>query len=232
MYNLVGMAVLAHERMRDAPAVNRAAKERSAINRTDGLRKSGALLLAGGLTALALALLALLTASHTASASKAALVATSRGEGGHITITITDSTADFGTNLTPGGTVSSSTDVVASYTDSAGAYYVWKAAGGSGLLITVDSNKAWGGSVLASENSGTSASMTIASGVLRWSDATAPTSYEACQTATAFRSTAQAWKSDVPRGEYSFTQFYCLRVDWTDDPGSFDSNVTYTVAQS
>jgi hypothetical protein len=149
-----------------------------------------------------------------------------------ITITIADTSAAFGTNLDPSGPASNSTDTVAVYTGSTGnqgAYYVWKS-GGSGLTVTVRSNRSWNGTVQASENSGTAASMTVASGVLRWAE-TEPTSYSACSSATAFGTTAGTWKSNIAKGVNSYTLYYCLRVDWDDDPGTFSSTVTYTVTQ-
>ncbi|MDP3062637.1 MAG: hypothetical protein Q8O40_05440 [Chloroflexota bacterium] len=153
----------------------------------------------------------------------------------NITITLIDSTAGFGTNLDPSGTASNSSDTVvarAGSTGNQGAYYEWKANGGDGLTIEVKSNKTWNGTMAASENSGTSSSMTVASGALRYAEGSEPTSYSACSSGTAFQSTAQTWKSNVAKGKSSYTQYYCLRVDWTDDPGTFVSNTTYTVTQA
>jgi hypothetical protein len=153
----------------------------------------------------------------------------------NITITLSDSTADFGTNLDPSGTASNSSDTVVARvgsTGNEGAYYEWKANGGSGLTVTVKSNKTWNGTVQASENSGTSSSMTVASGALRYAEGSEPTSYAACSSGTAFATTAQSWKSNVAKGKSSYTQYYCLRVDWTDDPGTFASSTTYTVTQA
>jgi len=152
-----------------------------------------------------------------------------------ITITLSDTTADFGTNLDPSGAASNSGDVVESNVGSSGnegAYYEWKASGGTGLTIEVKSNKAWDGTVQATENSGTSSSMTIASGALRYVEGSQPTSYATCAAGTAFQTTAQTWKSNVAKGKSSYVQYYCLRVDWTDDPGTFASTTTYTVTQA
>jgi len=153
----------------------------------------------------------------------------------NITITLSDSTADFGTNLDPSGTASNSSDTVvarAGSTGNQGAYYEWKANGGTGLSIEVKSNKTWNGTVQASENSGTSSSMTVASGALKYAEGSEPTSYAACAAGTAFATTAQTWKSNVSKGKSTYTQYYCLRVDWTDDPGTFASSTTYTVTQA
>ena len=151
-----------------------------------------------------------------------------------ITITIADSSSDFGTNLDPSGPDSNSPDSVSDYQGSSGnqgSYYVWKAAG-SGNLITIKSNKAWNGMVAATENSGSSSSMTIASGALRHSEGSAPTSYSEAASATAFQTTAQSWKSSVAKGVNSYFHFYSLRVDWDDDPGTFSSTINYEVTQS
>jgi hypothetical protein len=147
-----------------------------------------------------------------------------------ITISIADTTAAFGTNLDPLGTDSNSadgvTDVQSAGTPPAtGSYYIWKT---GGVAVTVGSNATWNGTVAASANSGTSSSMTIASGVLRWKDGSAPASYSDCSSATSFNTAASTWKSAVPRGNTTYTTYYCLRDDWTDDPGTFASTVTYT----
>jgi len=178
--------------------------------------------------------LALLATLRTAGAGSAALVLVAPSAAASVTVTISDSTADFGTNLAPGGASPNSPDVVVGFQDgpgTPGSYYVWKGATGAGVTITVDSSKAWSGTLQASENSGTSSSMTIAGGVLGWVETTAPSSYAACQAAAVFRSSAQTWKSNVAKGTRSYVQFYCLRINWNDDPGTFGSNVTYTVTQ-
>ena len=152
-----------------------------------------------------------------------------------MTVTIGDSSSDFGTNLDPEGTNSTSTDTVLDYQGSSGnegSYYVWKADGGTGLTVGVKSNKVWSGTAQASENGGTSSSMTVASGVMTYSETTEPTTYAACSSATAFTTTASTWQTSVAKGSNSYTYFYCLRVDWDDDPGTFSSSITYTATQS
>ena len=152
-----------------------------------------------------------------------------------ITITIGDASADFGTNLDPEGTDSNSTpDTVLDYqgsTGNEGSYYVWKA-GGTGLSIGVKSNKVWNGTYEATENGGTATSMTIAGGVLLFSEGSEPTTYALCGAATAFTTTPTSWVSSVAKGKTTYTHYYCLRVDWDDDPGTFSSSVTYTVTQA
>ena len=147
-----------------------------------------------------------------------------------ISISIADTTAAFGTNLDPSGTDSNSSDGVFDFQSAGtppatGSYYVWKT---GGVAVSVASNTTWNGTVSASANTGTSTSMTIASGALRWKDGSAPASYSDCSSATSFTSTAGTWKSNVSKGNNTYTTYYCLRDDWTDDPGTFASTVTYT----
>ena len=72
--------------------------------------------------------------------------------------------------------------------------------------------------------------MSTASGALRYEDS-APASYAECASATAFTTSPVTWRTDVAPGVSAYTHYYCLRIDWTDDPGTFFSTVTYTVSQ-
>ncbi|MBI4336595.1 MAG: hypothetical protein HY683_02025 [Chloroflexi bacterium] len=193
-----------------------------------GSRKRAAVLAAA---VVMLALLVALSAARVG-AEQGGVSASAEGQA-KITITISDGTSDFGTNLDPTCPASNSTDTVdglAGSSGNQGCYYAWKS-GGSGMTVTVKSNKTWNGTVLASENTGTSASITVASGALRWT-ATAPASYSECASATAFGATAQSWQSSVGKGTNSYAYYYCLRVDWNDDPGTFSSSATYEVTQA
>jgi hypothetical protein len=152
-----------------------------------------------------------------------------------ISITIGDGSADFGTNLDPEGTNSSSADTVLDYqgsTGNQGSYYVWKSTSGTGLSIEVKSNKVWNGTYQAAENIGTATSMTIAGGALLFSEGSEPTTYALCGSANALTTLATAWKTSIGAGNNTYTHYYCLRVDWDDDPGTFSSMVTYTVTQA
>ncbi len=152
-----------------------------------------------------------------------------------ISITIGDGSADFGTNLDPEGTDSSSADTVLDYqgsTGNQGSYYVWKSTSGTGLSIEVKSNKVWNGTYQAAENIGTATSMTIASSVLLFSGGSDPASYADCGSATALTITPTSWQTSIAAGKNTYTHYYCLRVDWNDDPGTFSSIVTYTVTQA
>jgi len=158
-------------------------------------------------------------------------VATARAESGtvgveatsnaKITITINDATGNFGTTLEPEGETSNSTEVVgiAGTSGNQGSYYVWKSSTGTGLKVTVKSNKAWNGTIAASVNTGGASSMTIASGVLRYryyeSPATpaAPTSYADAADDTAFTTVAATWQSNHAKGATEFIFYYSLRLD-------------------
>jgi len=146
-----------------------------------------------------------------------------------ITIEISDSTAAYGVSLAPDGSgAAGEISSVTSSTGSEGAYYIWTPS--SLPVVRVKSNKTWNGTMAASENAGTSTSMTIASGVLRWSTS-APGSYAEAASATAFTTGAAAWQTNHAKGVATYSHYYALRVDWTDDPGAFASTVTYAVSQ-
>jgi hypothetical protein len=142
-----------------------------------------------------------------------------------LTLTIADSTAAFGTNLDPSGTDSNSADGVTDVQAVNGSYYIWKT---GGMNITVSSSLVWNGTVSATENSGTSTTLTVASGALRWTDGGAPGSYAACALATPFTLLAGVWKTAVLPGTNTYTTYYCLRDDFVDTPGTFASTVTYS----
>ncbi|MFN0073500.1 MAG: hypothetical protein ACKVVP_18620 [Chloroflexota bacterium] len=146
-----------------------------------------------------------------------------------ITITITDTTAAYGTSLQPDG--SGTGGEISSVTGSSGnqgAYYIWTPS--SVPNVSVKSNAAWSGTVDASANGGTSTSMSIASGVLRWCTAV-PGGYAAAAACTSFATTAQSWVASGALGTNTYTHYYGLRVDWNDTIGTFSSTVTYSVTQ-
>ena len=152
-----------------------------------------------------------------------------------LTISVSDPSSDFGDSLHPSGIDSTSSDTVADYQGNQGnqgSYYVWKAAGGTGVDVEVKSNKTWSGTIVAAENIGSSASMTISSGVLKYVASSEPTSYSDCDSATPFSASTATWRTGEPPGKSTFTYYYCMRVDWDDDPGTFASSVTYTATQS
>lgn len=150
-----------------------------------------------------------------------------------ITIVITDSTAVFGTSLAPDGTGTGGeiiSEVSPNTTTTEGAYYIWSPTSAPGPTVIVRSNKTWNSTIEASENAGTATSMTISSGVLRY-DTSVPGTYAAAAAATPFTTPAAAWETNHAKGATLYTFYYFLRVDWTDDPGTFSSGVTYSVSQ-
>ena len=176
----------------------------------------------------------LMVASTGLAAAETGGVSASGTNNAKMTVTISDATSDFGTSLDPNGTDSNSSDTVLDYqgsTGNQGTYYVWKSAG-AGVDVTVKSNKVWSGTVDAAENAGTSTTMTIASGVLKFAETTAPTTYAGCGSATNFSAMPQTWKTSIGAGVNKYTSFYCLRVDWDDAPGTFSSSITYTATQA
>jgi hypothetical protein len=185
------------------------------------------------LAALAAAL-ALVVASAPASADTGTVTVTATNNA-KITMTIGSATANFGTALDPtgAGTGGQVGATAPSGTGDQGVYYVWSP---GGALVTVKSNKTWNGYAYASENSGSATSLSIASGALRF-DTSAPTAYSAASAASAFAiapstlPTTGNWQTNHANGTSSFSYDYLLRVDWTDDPGTFSSTVTYTATQ-
>jgi hypothetical protein len=145
-----------------------------------------------------------------------------------LTMTIGAPTAGFGTTLDPTGTgTGGQVSATALGTGSQGVYYVWSP---GGTLVTVKSNKVWNGTVQAAENSGSAASLSLASGALRYGT-TAPTTYSAASAAASFTTTPATWQTNAPKGTSTYSYNYFLRVDWNDDPGTFSSTVTYTASQ-
>jgi hypothetical protein len=186
------------------------------------LKSSRSAALAGLLAALSLATLA---APASADSGAVTVTATNNAK---LTMTIGAPSANFGSALDPTGAgTSGQVSATASGSGDQGVYYVWSP---SGALVTVKSNKTWNGTVQASENSGSATSLSVASGALRF-DSSAPSTYAAASTASAFSATPATWQQNHAKGSSSFTYNYLLRVDWSDDPGTFSSTVTYSATQ-
>ena len=149
-----------------------------------------------------------------------------------LTMTIADTTAAYGTAIQPDGTgTGGEISSVTGSSGSQGAYYIWTPA--TSPNITVKSNKPWNGTASASENpsgAGSSTSLTIASGALRRCTSV-PGDYATASGCTAFTTSAASWASNVTKGVSTYTHYLALRIDWNDDPGTFSSNVLYSVAQ-
>jgi hypothetical protein len=174
-----------------------------------------------------LAALSLATLAAPASADSGAVTVTATNNA-KLTMTIGTPSAHFGSALDPTGAgTAGQVSATAPGSGDQGVYYVWSP---SGALVTVKSNKTWNGTVQASENSGSATSLSVASGALRF-DASNPSTYAAASTASAFATTPTTWQQNHTKGSSSFTYNYLLRVDWSDDPGTFTSTVTYSATQ-
>jgi hypothetical protein len=180
--------------------------------------------------AVALGLSAAMLSMGTAGAADGIVTVTGTNTA-RLSITISDPTAAFGANLGPdgsntGGEISS----VTSTNGNEGAYYIWSPE--SSPLISIKSNQEWDGTVAASENSGSATSISVASGALRYGTSV-PADYATAAGGTAFQETGVApdatWNNHA-RGVSTFHYYYFLRVDWTDDLGTFNSTVTYSVS--
>lgn len=162
-----------------------------------------------------------------------ASVEVSGNNDGVTVITLSDTSANFGT-INPLASVSESDDVVNGFQGKMGeegSYYAWKSATGTGLTVTVKSNRSWSGTIRATENQGTSDTLTIASGSLRYVEGSEPTGYDDCANARVLSTSDNLWRGPEPQGISPFVHYYCLRSDWHDEPGTFLSNVIYTVSQ-
>ena len=174
----------------------------------------------------------LLTSDRAGAAN--AVVVVSGVNNAMLTVSIADSTADMGSNLDPNGTDSNSVDVVFDFqggTGNQGSQYLWTHQG-TGNVVEVSSNKAWFGTIGATENAGTSQTMTVESGVLKYVEGPEPASYEDCDAGTGLTTSPATWKASIGPGRSVFVHYYCLRVDWDDAPGTFTSSITYTATQS
>lgn len=185
------------------------------------LRRRSSLGLLVGVAALAVA-----TVSPVSAASSGTVTVTG-GSVSTIELTIPDSTAQFGTNLTPDGVASNSSDTVGVIVDpattSAGACYKW---GGS---VSVRSNK----------NYYLMVSAAAANNRLDFQK-TDPATYATCtggeQVATAMYTTATpagSWTTAQTRTASRSTSFWLgLDIQWTDDPSTTVGNATLTLGTS
>ncbi|MDI7276381.1 MAG: hypothetical protein QME94_10405 [Anaerolineae bacterium] len=133
-------------------------------------------------------------------------------------LSISTPTADFG-NVEPEG-------APAGYNlADVGSFYVWDN-GGSGLVVTVKSNRIWNGTFSAAESTGTSG-LTIAGADLRY-DTVRPADYSEAAADPAFTVAPITWETNHGRGVASYSYYYSLEVTWVDAPGTFSSVVTYS----
>ena len=177
-------------------------------------------------------------------------VAPAGAEQGDVNVTATASSklvlelstnaVNFGTNLDPAGTDSSASGVTDFIDGENGAVYVaYGASSTYAVTVRVSSNTAWSGSVVATENSGT-AGMSIANGDLRWklgdiaslNDALAATAFSTTADEDVFDTATQCDIGEtLQAGNCTYSFDYALKVQWTDDPGTFASVVTYQASQ-
>lgn len=188
-------------------------------------RRAGRALIAAGVIAVPL-LIAALPASADPGSGSVSVQATNNSA---ITLSVSDGSADFGSNLDPLGTDSNSSDrgQVSDFQSDSGSYYVWRSGGGNGVVVTVKSNKSWTGSVSASPNTGTSRSLTIESGALRY-NTSSPRDYWDAALSPAFSTSGTDFEVTGTKGVHTYNYFYNLRVNWDDDPGTLSSTVTYS----
>ncbi len=125
----------------------------------------------------------------------------------------------------PTGEVDPAVTGVTSTTSASGAYYIKSAA----QTVTVTSNAPWTGYCRADENTGP-AGIFVTNGCLEWrlvDDATwRPFSVPA--QSTPYDNTCFASRMT---GANTYQYEYRLRVDWTDDPGTFSVVVSYVATQ-
>jgi hypothetical protein len=149
---------------------------------------------------------------------------------------VDETAAPFGTNLDPNGTDSNAAGVV-DYQNTNGSFYAISDA----ATATIESNKAYSGSVAAADNTGSSTTMTPAAS-LKWKLGGMSSLADASTGATPFTSSANATVFDTASGcssgtaksagDCSFDYGYSLNEKWTDMPGSFSSVLTYSAVQA
>ena len=148
-----------------------------------------------------------------------------------ITLTLSDTTIALGTpdptceGLADGATIGEFT-VYSGTTGNQGCSYVW-----SDLDVTVQSNKAWSGTIAGTDGSPTSG-VTVPEGSFRYDVGTPTTSYAGCASNTALTTAASPFEPSGGAGDNQvYTYHHCVLVDWDDDDGTIDSTITYTVQQ-
>ena len=111
-------------------------------------------------------------------------------------------------------------------TGNEGCTYVWDP-----LVVTVESNKPWTGTVEGADGTPTS-ELRVAFGSFRYDLAAAATSYSQCGSDTTLTTVPVLWESSGPEGDdQGYTHHHCVLLDWDDDDGTIDSTITYTVSQ-
>ena len=161
-----------------------------------------------------------------------------------LTLDITQTSVDFGANLTPSGDGAGG---AAFEQPGTGAYYVQNSA----ATVQVDSSKAWSGNVSATENSGTSYTGTtdpakqVDVGHMHWmlggmggySDASTAPAFTTGADSSVFNQASNCSVGSVSsptasNASCTFDYSYSLGVLWDNISGSFSSTVTYDAVQA
>jgi hypothetical protein len=138
-----------------------------------------------------------------------------------LTLTINTGAVSYG-SVSPVGGVDPAAVGVTSQVDGTGATYV---AGGA-VHVTVISNANWSGSCQAAENTGSASAIAIAGGRLKWRF-TGGSAWTAFTITSPSPPLGNGCLPNPAPGVNNYNYDYGLRVEWTDQPGSFNSVVTY-----
>ena len=149
---------------------------------------------------------------------------------GVLRLSLSASKIDFGP-LSPAGTVGPGGPGVSVATDKLGSYYVRQGADGKGALrVTVDSNGPWVGACEAGENTGSAISILTSDSRFEWrlAGARSWTPFATLADGAAYENNCFERRS-VGSNNYGYD--FRLRVEWTDSPGTFHSDVTFEASQ-
>jgi hypothetical protein len=205
-----------------------------------------------------LALLLALVAPSAAGAQEQgqATISVTAGIGGVVTISVCDTTADFGDGLTPDGNQPANpTDAVRTSFPGApwlgqGIFYIWTPSCAAGeVFLQIQSSVDWDASYCAMEDTG-DANLSVADGDLRWANRQGfrfefphPPTYDFDQLSlysdinhlsNPFPTTCEPgnWVTDQGAGARAIDLRFALRVDLDAGSGDFASTVTWNVTPS
>jgi hypothetical protein len=172
--------------------------------------------------------LASLSVAGTASAAPSGVVTVTGTSVSTIELTLPDSTAQFGTNLTPDGVASNSTDAIAVNVD--------------GATPSTGSCYEWGGSAVVRSNVTYKVSVTASASLPRLGFLTAnPATFAACSSGE--QASTAMFPSATPAGSFVINQaatstrthnfWLGMTVLWTDAPGNLNpAGVSLTLTAS
>jgi hypothetical protein len=174
------------------------------------------------------AVLASAVVAGSASAAPSGVVTVTGTSVSTIELTLPDSTAQFGTNLTPDGAASNSTDTITTNLD--------------GAAVSQGTCYEWGGSAVVRSNVTYKVSVTASAALPRLGFLTAnPTNYAQCSTGE--QASTAMFPAAVPPGSFVINQpatatrthnfWLGMTVLWTDAPGNLNAgNVSLTLTAS